>query len=943
MIRTIKPAPSSPVNSMNLAFAEELYAKFLADPASVPDDWRAYFAEMGGNGAASDWKPGPSFRRPPEASLASPPRSPRGARPSRRDMETALRQDRVDQLIRAYRVRGHLVAKINPLDLPRPAQQELDLSFYGFSEADLDSPFSTNSISGPNVRTLREILDLLKATYCRAIGVQFMHIDDYGIKDWLQNRMEGTENRCKLSREEQRRIYARLTDAVIFEEFIQKKFVGAKSFSLEGGESLIPLLDLAVERAGRQGIDEVVIGMAHRGRLNVLANILGKPARRIFREFEDKDPEIHRGRGDVKYHLGYSSDWKTASGQVVHLSLMFNPSHLEFVNPVALGRTRAKQDHIARGNERSMCLLIHGDAAFVGEGIVQETLNLSQLAAYETGGTIHVIVNNQLGFTTPPSEYQSTTYASDIAKMLQIPIFHVNGENPEAVAQVINLALEFRQKFHRDVVIDMLCYRRRGHNETDEPAFTQPLLYQAIDKRDLVSETYLDHLLLMGGLTVDEAEQIANQRREQLEADLSMARGQDKPDDPEHPTGAWKGYFGGPVSQADQVATGVSKDRLASLLDSLSKVPAGFSPHPKIERELKSRLEMARGERSLNWAAAEMLAFGSLALDGYRVRLTGQDCGRGTFSHRHAILHDYKTGKSVLPLERLSPEQAPVAIHNSSLSEAGVMGFEYGYSLGWPDGLILWEAQYGDFCNVAQVIIDQFIVSGEDKWYQLSGLVLLLPHGFEGSGPEHSSARLERFLTLAAEDNIQVGNLTTPAQYFHLLRQQAMRKWRKPLVLMTPKSLLRHPSCVSSLDDLAIGRFQPVLADARPREKAKGTSRVLLCSGKIYYELEQRRAELAREDVAIVRLEMIYPFPDRELQEALAAYPEGTPAYWVQEEPENMGSWRFLYAINGPTLFGRFPFRAISRQASASPATGSASCHKLEQREILAAAMGEVG
>jgi 2-oxoglutarate dehydrogenase E1 component len=922
-------------DSLSLTFVEGLYDDYLRDPRSVDEDWRAYFASMTRpeNGRQGDgWRAGPSFK---PASLFNPhcTTHTNGDRAAEMPVaQVANLQDRVDQLVRAYRVRGHMVAQINPLNLPRPHQPELELEFYRFTEADLERPFSIDTIPGADTLSLRGIVAHLRNTYCRSIGVQFMHIDDLSVRHWLQDRMEASENRLQLTRQEQLRILTRLTNAHLFEEFIQKKYVGAKSFSLEGAESLIPLLDLAIEKAGEQGVDEIVLAMAHRGRLNVLANIMGKTPQRIFREFEDREPELHLGRGDVKYHLGYSTDWRTDAGHNVHLSLCFNPSHLEFVNPVAVGRMRAKQDREDdRERVRGMVLLIHGDAAFAGEGVVQETLMLSQLPGYTVGGAIHVVVNNQIGFTATPAELHSSTYATDVAKMLQIPVFHVNGENPEAVAQVVRLALDFRRAFARDVVIDMYSYRRRGHNEGDEPAFTQPMLYKAIDHRTSVHAAYLEQLLELGGVTRDEADKIVSLRREQLEQELSAARSDDFKNPGETPSGVWAGYLGG--GEPPPVATAVDRPRLSVLLESLGRVPAEFHPHPKLKRFLDARREMAGGDRPLDWSAAEALAFGSLVTEGVRVRMSGQDAARGTFSQRHAILHDYENGETYMPLAQLSAEQAPIEIYNSPLSETGVMGFEYGYSLDCPAGLVLWEAQFGDFCNAAQVIIDQFITSAEEKWRRLSGLVLLLPHGFEGMGPEHSHARLERFLASAADENIQVVNLTTPAQYFHCLRRQVLRRWRKPLVVMTPKSLLRNAQCVSTLEDCAAGEFQCVIADKLPEGQA--AERILLCSGKIYFDLLAERERLGRSDVAIVRVEQLYPLPVGDLRSALAPYAEGTPAYWVQEEPENMGAWRFIRVKFGHRLFDRFPLSGVSRPESASPATGSHSSHRLEQQILL--------
>jgi 2-oxoglutarate dehydrogenase E1 component len=915
---------------LHAGFLEGMYAEYLRDPSSVTPDWRRYFESLRAeDGGAARWQPGPSFR---PRSVFNP--APRDGYQARRETEVAALQDRVDQLVRNYRVRGHIAAHLDPLGRPRPQPPELDPAFYGFTAADMQRRFSIRTIRGGEMRTLAEILQSLRNTYCRYIGVQFMHIDDLGIRHWLQDRMESTENRRRLSRPEQIRIFTRLTDAVIFEEFIQKKYVGAKSFSLEGSESLIPLLDLAIETAGEQEIDEIVLGMAHRGRLNVLANILAKHPRQIFREFEDVDPHLYSHRGDVKYHLGHSSDWITASGRCIHLSLCFNPSHLEFVNPVAIGRMRAKQDRVGdREGRRGLVLLIHGDAAFAGEGMVQETLNLSELPAYRIGGTVHVIVNNQIGFTTDPEEARSSLYASSVARMLQIPLFLVNGEDPEAVAQVIRLAMEFRAAFQRDVVIEMYGYRRHGHNEGDEPSFTQPLLYRAIENRPPVRESYLEHLLELGGVTREEADRIAAERHERLEHALSAARSDEYQPPPPKLAGIWSDYVGGPESAVEDVDTGADPQRLAALLEAQTRLPADFHLHPKLRRWIRARQEMAEGRRPLDWAAAESLAFASLAVEGHPIRMSGQDSERGTFSQRHVVLHDYEDGHTYMPLQHLAPDQARVEIYNSPLSEAGVLGFEYGYSLDAPGSLVLWEAQFGDFVNAAQVIVDQFIASAEDKWHRLSGIVLLLPHGFEGQGPEHSSARLERFLVLAAEDNIQVVYPSTPAQFFHCLRRQVVRRWRKPLVVLTPKSLLRHPKVVSSLDELGSGRFQRVLPD---REAPAGkVRRLLLCSAKLYYELAERRERLGRQDVAIVRLEQFYQLPEQPLREALEPYPEGIAAVWVQEGPINMGPWRYLRARLGESLFGRFPFSVVARPSSASPATGSASSHRMEQEQLL--------
>ena len=932
-------------NNLSLGFVEALYADFLKNPASVSEDWRAYFqgleGDPGGAGFRAQPQLGPRHAAPGLFSNGAAANGNGNGRVSTDGhLQIAALQDRADQMVRAYRVRGHLFARIDPLGSPPKGNvADLEPGYFGLKDADLDRKVSGITIQGPDTLTLRQVLERMNNTYCRSVGVQYMHIDSPDVRGWLAARMEGSENRISLTREQQLDILTRLTDAVIFEEFIQKKYLGAKSFSLEGSESLIPLLDLMIEKAGKQKIDEIVLGMAHRGRLNVLANIMGKNPRDIFSEFEDSDPQLQLGRGDVKYHLGYSSEWAAANGHKIHLSLCFNPSHLEFVNPVALGRLRAKMDRAGDNGEKGLALLIHGDAAFAGEGIIQEILNMSELPGYRTGGTVHVILNNQIGFTTSPHEGRSTTYATDVAKMLQIPIFHVNGEDPEAVAAVVNLAMDFRKAFKRDVVIDMYGYRRRGHNEGDEPSFTQPLLYRTIERRKSVREGYLDHLLKLGGVTREEADRIAAKRTEQLEGELSEARRKEYTRTQEGPSRVWKGFQGGPESGVKDVDTSVPAERLTGLMEKLTKLPSDFHPHPKIEKILDQRRLAGRGEKPLDWASAEALALASLTTEGFRIRMSGQDAQRGTFSHRHAVLHDILDGTTYMPLRHLDEKQGPLEIYNSPLTENGVLGFEYGYSLDTPKGLTIWEAQFGDFVNVAQPIIDQFIASAEEKWKRLSGLVMLLPHGFEGMGPEHSSARMERFLAMAAEDNFQVMNLTTPAQYFHALRRQLVRPWRKPLIIMTPKSLLRLPAAVSPLSDLTGKGFQRIIPDDTLRaEKVKG---VLICTGKLYYELAEERTRRGNEDTAILRLEQLYPLYPQTLAHALSPYAEGTPVTWVQEEPENMGAWRYLRVRFGESMLGRYPFQGVYRPASSTPATGSASSHKLEQKQLLAKAFGE--
>ncbi|MEZ4389285.1 MAG: 2-oxoglutarate dehydrogenase E1 component [Candidatus Krumholzibacteriia bacterium] len=911
-------------NTLSLAFSEELYAAWRENPDAVPANWRQYFASL---------------------SLSEGVSAADAARMGRQHLELAERQNRVDQLIRNYRVRGHNIARVNPLGPPPPPPEELTLDYYGFTEADLDRPFSAGSLAPGEVLPLREILRRLQATYTRSIGAQFMHIDDITCRRWLYRRMEQCENRIEVPADDQREILTFLTDAVLLEEFIQKKYIGAKSFSLEGAESLIPLLAQSIEHAGRQGIQDIVIGMAHRGRLNVLANILGKSPAKIFSEFEDKQPDRYLGQGDVKYHQGYHGDWTCSGGQSVHLALCFNPSHLEFVGPVALGRIRAKMDRLGdTDHAHGMAVLIHGDAAFIGEGIVQETLNLSELRGYRTGGALHVVVNNQIGFTTDPHDSRSSRYCTDVAKMLQIPIFHVNGEDPEAVEQVVTLALDYRREFKRDVVIDMLCYRRRGHNESDEPAFTQPLMYEQIRRRDSVRTGYLSHLEKLGQITREAADQMLDERREALEAHFAEAHEEAPATVPDKPrrkvtSVAWKNYTGGPESVVADVETGVDRATLSSLLAKLAEVPAGFTPHRKLERLLEQRRQMAAGEVPLDWSAAEALAMATLAVQGHRVRLSGQDSERGTFSHRHAVLHDSTTGERHVPLQHLAPDQAPVDIINSPLSEAGVLGFDYGYSLNAPEALVMWEAQFGDFFNAAQVIVDQFIASAESKWQFLSGLVMLLPHGMEGMGPEHSSARIERFLALAADDNLQIAQPTSGAQLFHLLRRQVLRPWRKPLVVFTPKSMLRASEVTCSLDDLATGEFQRIIPDPRKDTNPADVTEVLLCTGKVYFELEATRARLGRDDIHILRFEQLYPLPVGRIKAELEDYPPAVPLRWVQEEPENMGVWPHLRFRFGSEL-GSHPLRSACRPRSASPATGSSASHKLEQLLLLERVFG---
>jgi 2-oxoglutarate dehydrogenase E1 component len=818
----------------------------------------------------------------------------------------------------------------------------VDLVNFELSDTDLDKPFPTVDLAGtPPITTLREIVERLEETYCRAIGVEFTHIEDPTQRVWLQRRMESTRNRLELGRQQQLRILTKLSDAEIFEQFIHRSYeAGTKRFSLEGGEALIPLLDLLIERAAAEGVDEIVFGMAHRGRLNVLSNILEKSPREIFAHFEDNDPERYVGGGDVKYHLGYSTDRVTESGEKVHLTLTFNPSHLEFVNPVVEGRVRAKQDRIAAPDaaRKVMPLLIHGDAAFIGQGIVAETLNMSGLDGYRTGGTIHVIVNNQVGFTTNPSDSRSTRYASDITRMLKVPVFHVNGEDPEAVAQVALLAIEWRQRFGMDVVIDMYCYRRYGHNEGDEPRYTQPRMYAVIDKKPTVRQMYIKRLVAMGQVSEQQAEEILLRRRQALATELDEVKQKGFAPVTYAMAGVWSSYRGGRDTDTPEVPTWVAADKLIELSKRTLEMPGDFKVHPKVLPILKARHDrLVKGE-PFDWGTGEMLAYTTLLAEKTPVRISGQDVRRGTFSHRHAVVVDIETGEPYAPVSRVAEPPARFDIYNSPLSEAGVLGFEFGYALDAPETLVIWEAQFGDFLNGAQVIVDQFITSSEDKWHRLSGLVLFLPHGYEGQGPEHSSARMERFLQNSAEDNIQVCNLTTPAQLFHVLRRQVLRPWRKPLIIMTPKSLLRvattakGPRPVSTIEDLASGRFHRVLGDTTV--DPSDVKKVLLCSGKVYYDLAIAREHRGLKDVAIVRLEQLFPL-NNELTDALAHFKAGTKLVWVQEEPINYGAWYYINAVLPQVLGDHFPISVVGRPPSASPATGSKASHTLEQKRLL--------
>ena len=919
----------------NAALVDDLYTRWLGDPASVGEDWAALFAEW------RDEQNGVSYTPPPLNPSSIFNARGRGLRAVTASVasEVAQRQAAVVQLINAYRVRGHLLADIDPLRrVERARHPELTLAYHGLSEADLDERVISKPLYGePEISTVRSIVARCERTYCGRFGVEYMNIDDQDQKLWLAKRMETLFDKMLLNRDEELRVLEKLSDAENFERLIHTRFPGTKRFSLEGGETLIPLLDSLVEDSAEQGVREIIIGMAHRGRLNTLVNLMDKPAGQVIAEFEGVESDFS-GSGDVKYHLGYSNDHRTRRGFEVHLNLCFNPSHLEAVNPVAEGRVRAKQDRFRMdmsedADARKLCmpLLIHGDAAFAGQGLVAETLNLSELEGYETGGTIHVIVNNQIGFTTSPRDARSTPYCSGVARMLGVPIFHVNGEDPEAVLAVTRLAVEWRQRYHRDVVIDLYCFRKYGHNEGDEPSFTQPLLYEAIRSHPSARETYARRLVQKGSLSQQDVDGVAYESRERLARSGSGPAFDSYTGNVRSAMGQlWLDYLGDP----GPVDTRVPLDELVDLLTQVNTLPSDLNAHVKVRRLMKQRLAICRGEHPVDWAVAEQAAYATLCEAGIPVRLSGQDVARGTFSHRHSVLTDIRDGSPYVPLNQVG---APFHVFNSCLSEAGVLGFEYGYSLDFPDALIIWEAQFGDFSNGAQVIIDQFLVATEQKWNRMCGLTMLLPHGYEGQGPEHSSARIERFAQLCAEENLRLANCTTPANFFHLLRRQAVGRTRKPLVVFTPKSLLRHPLCVSSLEELAEGRFQPLIGD--DLDSPGRVERVVICQGKVYYDLLTERRKRNEQRVALVRIEEIYPVPSQELRAELARYPETAELVWCQEEPRNQGAWPMYDEWLSEVVGARRPVRYLGRSAAASPAPGSSKVHKQNQARLVAEAL----
>jgi 2-oxoglutarate dehydrogenase E1 component len=940
----------------NADYIAHLYTRYMQSPANVDSSWRTFFDGLEDNEisllqdlAGASWTPVENRRSTRGFDtdiMDQTAKETRPAVPSDVDQDAvrraALDSIRALQMIRAYRARGHLIATLDPLELKqREYHPELDPTHYGFSDSDYDRAIFINGAMGMETATLREIISALRQTYCGNVGVEFLHISDPEEKAWIQERIEGPRNQTDFSPEGKRAILQRLTAAESFEKFLQVKYTGTKRFGLDGGETLIPAIEQIIKRGSQLGVEEVIFGMAHRGRLNVLTNILGKPFTAVFSEFQGNppNPDDVQGSGDVKYHLGTSTD-REFDGKIVHLSLTPNPSHLEVVNPVVIGKVRAKQQ-LRKDTQRTMVLpvLLHGDAAFAGQGLVAETLMISDLPGYRVGGTVHIVINNQIGFTTMPQYSRSGPYSTDVAKMVMAPIFHVNGDDPEAVVHVARIAIEFRQRFRKDVVIDMYCYRRFGHNEGDEPAFTQPIMYKNIKNHESTRNLYAKQLIAEKIVTEEDARKIADEFNTYLETAFEATTSY-KPNKADYLEGSWTGFK---IASGDdrRGKTSISDDFAQKIGRALTTAPEGFNLNSKLPRQLEAKAAMFRSGQGFDWATAEALAYGSLVAEGFPVRLSGQDCGRGTFSQRHAVLYDQETEEKYIPLQHIDPRQATFEVHDSPLSEAAVLGFEYGYTLADPKVLVLWEAQFGDFANGAQVLFDQFISSGETKWLRMSGLVMLLPHGWEGQGPEHSSARLERFLQNSAEDNWQICNITTPANYFHVLRRQMHRDFRKPLVIMTPKSLLRHKLAVSPLS-MMTGQetFHRLLwDDGRDRLAAPGDiKRIIVCSGKVYYDLFEEREKRGLKDVMILRLEQIYPFPAKALAEEFARYPNAD-VVWCQEEPYNQGAWSFVDRLIEDVLTGlnhktKRP-RYAGRIAAAAPATGLAKRHAAEQAKLV--------
>lgn len=961
----------------NAPYIEDLYARFQKDPASVDAEWQAFFAALKDDKQAVEQSArGASWKKPNwpiaangdlvsamdgnwaqiEKAVGDKIKAKAESKGGPIDQAQVLQATRDSihaiMLIRAYRVRGHLHAKLDPLDInPRPNDQELHPSHYGFTEADWDRKIFLDNVLGLEFATIREIVTILERTYCQTLGVEFMHISDPAEKAWLQERIEGPDKEITFTREGKRAILNKIVEAEGFEKFLDVRYTGTKRFGLDGSESLIPALEQIIKRGGNLGCKEIVLGMAHRGRLNVLTQVMGKLHRALFHEFKGGSfaPDDVEGSGDVKYHLGASSD-RIFDDNNVHLSLTANPSHLEIVDPVVLGKVRAKQDqHGCAPDNRTavMPLLIHGDAAFAGQGVVAECLGLSGLRGHRTGGSIHFIINNQIGFTTDPRFSRSSPYPSDVAKMVEAPIFHVNGDDPEAVVFAAKVATEYRQKFQKPVVIDMFCYRRFGHNEGDEPAFTQPLMYRKIRSHPSILEVYSQKLIAEGTVSEAEVEEMKNAWRSKLDAEFEIAQGY-KPNKADWLDGRWAGLKAVREDSDDprRGQTGVPVETLQQIASALTTVPEGFHVHRTIQRFLDNRKKMMETGQGIDWAMAEALSFGSLLVEDHRVRLSGQDVERGTFSSRHSVLIDQENEERYTPLNHIKEGQGRYEVINSMLSEEAVLGFEYGYTLSEPNALTLWEAQFGDFANGAQVVFDQFISSGERKWLRMSGLVCLLPHGYEGQGPEHSSARLERWLQMCAEDNMQVAYCTTPSNYFHIMRRQLKREFRKPLILMTPKSLLRHKRCVSTLDDIAEGTsFHRVLKDDAQKGgegiklvKDDKIRRVVICTGKVYYDLYEEREKRGIDDVYLMRVEQLYPFPAKSLAAEVARFKKAD-VVWCQEEPKNMGSWSFVepyleWVLKTAGAKVDRP-RYVGRSASAATATGLMSKHLVQLQAFL--------
>ena len=926
---------SAYLSGSNAAYVEELYELYLHDPNAVPDEWRTYFQKLPADGS-SVTDVSHSTVRDHFVLLAKNQRRAQPVSAGSVSTEHEKKQVEVLRLIQAYRMRGHQAAQLDPLGLwQRTSPADLSIDHYGLTAADLDTVFRTGELYiGKEEATLREIHDALRQTYCRTIGAEFTHIVDSEQRKWFQQRLESVRGRPQISADAQSHLLERLTAAEGLEKYLGTKYPGTKRFGLEGGESLIPLLDEIIQRCGSYGTKEIVIGMAHRGRLNVLVNTFGKNPRDLFDEFEGKK-KVELGSGDVKYHQGFSSNVMTSGGEV-HLAMAFNPSHLEIVSPVVEGSVRARQDRrLDTTGDKVLPVSLHGDAAFAGQGVVMETFQMSQTRGFKTGGTIHIVINNQVGFTiSNPEDSRSTEYCTDVAKMIQAPILHVNGDDPEAVLFVTQLAIDYRMQFKRDVVIDLVCYRRRGHNEADEPSGTQPLMYQQITKQRTTRELYADALTQAGSHSSDAVQAKVDDYRNALDNGQHVVKSLVKQPNEELFVD-WRPYLGHAWNARHD--TRFELKTLQELSNKLLETPDGFVVQRQVAKILEDRQKMTAGALPINWGYAETMAYATLLFEGHPIRITGQDVGRGTFSHRHAALHNQKDASTHIALQHLYEGQPRFDLYDSLLSEEAVLAFEYGYSTTTPNALVIWEAQFGDFANGAQVVVDQFITSGEHKWGRLCGLTMLLPHGYEGQGPEHSSARLERYLQLCAEHNIQVCVPTTPAQVYHMLRRQVIRPLRKPLVALTPKSLLRHKLAISTLEELAEGSFQTVLGEVDAHD-AKKVERVVLCSGKVYYDLlEKRRAE-GREDIAIVRIEQLYPFPEDDLAEVLAPYKNLKHIVWCQEEPMNQGAWycsqhhmRRVATAHKKTLFLEY----AGRDGSAAPACGYASRHAEQQDKLL--------